>query len=116
MPTTPEGRVKAAVKAELKKRGAWFYMPIQNGLGVVGIPDFICCWHGRFLAIETKAPGKRNNTTPNQDREIEWIQRADGVALVVDDVEQLKAVLEPSVFMQAVMEGLRNGEEVQRGV
>ena len=44
--------------------------------------------------METKAPGKRNNTNANQDQRIKEIQRADGVALVVDDVEQLKEVLE----------------------
>lgn len=94
MASTPEGRVKAAVKAFLKEHGVWFFMPVSNGMGVVGIPDFICCWQGRFLAIETKAPGKRGNTTPNQKQKIAEIQRADGLALVVDDVEQLKGVFE----------------------
>jgi hypothetical protein len=41
------------------------------------------------LAIETKAPGKRANTTPNQDRVIEAIRGADGWAIVVDNVDQL---------------------------
>lgn len=100
MANTPEGRIKDAVKKYLTAIGAYWYMPVSNGMGRVGCPDFLICYKGRFVACETKAPGKRNNTTPNQDREIEWIQRADGVALVVDDVEQLKAVLEPSLFMQ----------------
>lgn len=87
---TPEGKVKAHVRALLKAMDIWFYQPVQNGMGRVGIPDFICCWQGRFLAIETKAPGKRNNTTPNQDAVIEQINNHGGVAIVVDDVAQLQ--------------------------
>lgn len=90
MATTPEGRVKSAVKLWLKQRKAYFYMPMQNGMGRVGIPDFIVCLQGRFIAIETKAPGKKNNTTPNQKRELASIHRAGGEALVIDDVAQLK--------------------------
>lgn len=88
----PEGRVKQAVKKHLKDRGVWFYMPVQNGMGRVGIPDFICCFEGKFYAIETKAPGKRGNTTPNQDNELMGIRCAGGLAIVVDDVEQLAKV------------------------
>lgn len=89
MATTPEGRVKAAVRKYLQARSIWYYQPVQNGMGVVGIPDFICCWDGRFLAIETKAPGKRNDTTANQDRVIAAINEHGGTAIVVDDVSQL---------------------------
>ena len=89
MATTPEGKVKDAVKKELRKRNIWFFMPMQNGFGVVGIPDFICCWDGLFLAIETKAPGKRTQTTPNQDRVIAEIKDHSGRAIVVDDVSQV---------------------------
>jgi hypothetical protein len=53
------------------------------------VPDFICCWEGKFLAIETKAPGKREDTTANQKIQISQIQAAKGWALVVDDVQQL---------------------------
>lgn len=89
MATTPEGKVKDAVKKELRKRNIWFFMPMQNGFGVVGIPDFICCWDGLFLAIETKAPGKRMQTTPNQNRVIAEIKDHAGRAIVVDDVSQV---------------------------
>lgn len=94
MAQTPEGRVKDAVKKELKARGIWYFMPMQNGFGVVGISDFICCWRGTFLAIETKAPGKRNNTTPNQDRVLKEIEKHGGISIVVDDVNQLIKFLE----------------------
>lgn len=86
---TPEGRVKNAVKKVLKDHNIWFFMPMQNGFGVVGIPDFICCWEGRFLAIETKAPGKRSSTTANQTAKLEEIRKHLGYSLVVDDVQQL---------------------------
>lgn len=89
MAQTPEGKVKDAVKKELRKRDIWYFMPMQNGFGVVGIPDFICCMEGSFLAIETKAPGKRGDTTANQDRVIAEIEAHLGYAIVVDDVAQL---------------------------
>lgn len=94
MAMTPEGKVKAAVKKELKARGIFFFLPVSNGMGQVGIPDFICCCQGMFLAIETKAPGKRGNTTANQDRVIKEIIGADGIAIVIDDVAQLQEFLE----------------------
>jgi len=38
---TPEGKVKDAVRKLLKVRTIWYYQPMQNGMGQVGIPDFI---------------------------------------------------------------------------
>jgi hypothetical protein len=90
---TPEGKVKAAVKKRLKELGIWYYMPVQNGMGVVGIPDFICCWNGLFMAIETKAPGKVDTVTPNQEKRMHEIREADGWAVVVDSVEALNMFL-----------------------
>lgn len=94
MAMTPEGRVKEAVKKLLKAYGIWYYMPVQNGMGVVGIPDFICCYNGLMLAIETKAPGKRKDLSPNQENRIAEIRAAGGTVLVVDDPQQLKDYLE----------------------
>lgn len=94
---TPEGKVKKDVKAYLKAIGAWYYMPVSNGMGRVGCPDILACYNGLFLAIETKAPGKRKNVTPNQQREIDDIQSANGLALIVDDVAQLKEALHAKV-------------------
>ena len=94
MASTPEARVKDAVKKELKKRNIWFFMPMQNGMGVVGIPDFICCDRGQFIGVETKAPGKRGCTTANQERTLEAIFEHGGWSIVVDDVQQLIDFLE----------------------
>jgi hypothetical protein len=91
---TPEGRVKVAVRKVLNKHGIWYFMPVAGGFGVHGIPDFICCMGGRFLAIETKAPGKIGDTTANQKRVLKEIQMHEGLVLVVDDAQQLEHFLE----------------------
>lgn len=90
---TPEGRVKAAVKKWLKLHGIWYCMPMGTQFGQSGVPDFVCCFGGRFLAIETKAPGKRNNTTVMQKQQIASIHEALGLAVVVDDVSQLDELM-----------------------
>lgn len=105
MATTPEGKVKAAIKKELERRGfwragtakptnvhGWFYMPVSNGMGVSGIPDFVCCWEGAFFCIEAKAPGGK--PTENQLRRHEEIRAAQGIVLIISDVEQLKEFLD----------------------
>lgn len=92
MSTTPEGRVKVRIKAWLKERGIWYCMPMGTGFGNSGVPDFICCAGGHLLAIEAKAPGKRNNTTRLQKKQIEAIEVAGGTAVVIDDPAQLQAL------------------------
>jgi hypothetical protein len=92
--STPEGRIKAQVKRELQIRGIWFCMPATGGFGVSGVPDVLGCWHGRFIGIECKAPGKRANTTENQKARLAEIEAAGGLAVVVDDVAQLRAALD----------------------
>lgn len=102
---TPEGRVKDQIKKELDARGfwragtakppevdGWYYMPVSNGMGVHGIPDFVGCWRGAFFSIEAKKPG--GVTTANQDNRHEEIHEAGGLVLVVDDVKQLKDFFE----------------------
>jgi hypothetical protein len=95
MAATPEGLVKAKIKAWLKTLGpdVWFYMPVQNGMGVTGIPDIIACIRGRFVAIETKAPGKAWNVSPNQLRQLTGIEHAHGIAMVATSLQAVKEQL-----------------------
>jgi len=93
MALTPEARVKRDVKKFLAERGAWWSMPIGSGFGKSGVPDFLVCHQGRFIAIETKAPGRLKNTTAMQDIQLAAIRDAGGVSVVVDDVRQLEGIL-----------------------
>lgn len=54
---TPEGKIKDKVKALLTEHGAYQFWPVQMGYGARTL-DCLVCHYGRFLAIETKAPGK----------------------------------------------------------
>lgn len=90
---TPEVRVKTAIKKWLKYQGAWFFMPIGGAFTSHGVPDLIVCWRGRLVGIECKAPGKRGNTTPNQDMQIAGINGSGGFAFVADCLEDVVRVL-----------------------
>ena len=93
MALTPEGKVKAKVKAWLTARGIWHCTPIGSQFGSAGVPDVLCCWEGRFLGIEVKAPGKRGNTSDLQRRQLAGITASGGIAVVVDDVSQMEGLL-----------------------
>jgi hypothetical protein len=87
--STPEGKVKEQVKKVLKAAGAYYHMPVQNGMGSPTL-DFICCFRGAYFAIETKAPG--GQPTPRQKHtmyEIEYT--GGGVVFVIDgDTKELE--------------------------
>ena len=79
---TPEGKVKAEIKNILKKHGVWYFMPRGTVLGSAGIPDFICCIAGKFVAIEAKSATGRLSAM--QYRQIELIRnQGNGIVMVV---------------------------------
>jgi pantoate kinase len=93
MSQTPEAKVKAKIKVILKVYDVYYTMPIGTGYGNSGVPDFLCCVRGRFLAIEAKA-GK-GKTTALQDKNIKQIIASGGLAIVVneDNMQELEFLL-----------------------
>ena len=83
MAATPESKVKDKIKTILKKHGVYYAMPIGTMYGNSGVPDFLCCVAGHFLAIEAKA-GK-GKTTALQDKHLSQIQAQGGSALVINE-------------------------------
>lgn len=100
---TPEGKVKEQIHEWFRKHDfiragtkpknwpdhpkGWYYMPVQNGMGVSGIPDFVGCYNSKFISIEAKAPGKV--PTANQEDRREEIGIAGGIVAVVRNSEDL---------------------------
>jgi len=83
MAITPEGRVKAKVRALLQKYNVYYFMPATGGYGRSGIPDIVACANGRFVAIECKAGN--NVPTALQERELNVIAAAGGYAICVNE-------------------------------
>jgi len=80
---TPEGRVKNTLKKVLDEMGIYHFSPFMAGMGRAGVPDIIACYEGKFVAFECKA-GK-NQPTALQEREMNDIRRAKGLAYVINE-------------------------------
>ena len=83
MSSTPETKVKRVGTKHLKAMGAYYFYPVTGGYGRSGVPDIIGCHKGNFFGIECKA-GK-NKTTPLQDKNLQDIGFAGGIALVINE-------------------------------
>jgi len=83
MASTPEAKVKAAIRKILDTTHAYYAMPVGSGYGNSGVPDFLVCHNGQFIGIEAKA-GK-GKTTALQDVHLQRIRDAGGIALVVNE-------------------------------
>jgi pantoate kinase len=83
MADTPEAKVKKKIKAILSDNNIYYAMPVGSGYGNSGVPDFLCCVRGYFIAIEAKA-GK-GTTTALQDKHLKQIADCGGVALVINE-------------------------------
>ena len=96
MASTPEAKVKEKIKKILKEHGVYYAMPMGTGYGNSGVPDFLVCLNGEFLAIEAKA-GK-GIPTALQEKNLRDIEKAGGRTLIVNEkileLGTLEAVLE----------------------
>ena len=93
MAATPESKVKAKIKAILKAHGIYYAMPIGTGYGNSGVPDFLCCINGHFVAIEAKAG--RGAATALQLKNLDAIQKCGGHPMIIreDNMEYLENVI-----------------------
>jgi len=93
---TPEKKVKEKVKALCKQYGAYYAMPMGTGYGNAGVPDFLICHNGHFIAVETKAD-KTKKPTALQEKNLASIREAGGIALVIHDtnLDSLESYLSP---------------------
>lgn len=94
---TPEAKVKQRIKDILKELECYSFSPIGGAYSSRGVPDIIGCLNGVFFGIEAKA-GK-GKTTALQDRELQRIKDAGGIALVVNEenLDSLKMTLQEEV-------------------
>lgn len=80
---TPEGKVKSKVSKILSEHGVVYFMPRGTAIGKSGVSDYICVYHGRFIAIEAKA-GK-NKPTALQQKFLNDVVKSGGISLVINE-------------------------------
>ena len=87
-----EADIVRAILTHLRSLDGCFCWKEHGGpYGTNGIPDIICCYHGRFVAFEVKTD--TGKPTRLQEAVIRRINAAGGTALVVRSVEDVKAAL-----------------------
>ncbi|MDL2310363.1 VRR-NUC domain-containing protein [Peptostreptococcaceae bacterium OttesenSCG-928-C18] len=88
-----EKDIVTAIMRYLKTVPMCFAWKEHGGMyGTAGIPDIICCYHGRFVAFEVKTPSGR--LTKLQEITITKIKAAKGEACKVTSVEEVKSILD----------------------
>ena len=90
MAKTPECKVKDEIKKLLKQYGVYYTMPIGGAFSTIGVPDFLCCYKGRFIGIEAKAGS--NKPTALQEKNLEDIRKAGGVGLVINEKNLIELI------------------------
>ena len=69
----------------LNNFGVYWFMPVASGYNQTGVPDFIACINGAFVAVEAKSVETTHGVTALQEKHIKNIRRNNGYALVVDE-------------------------------
>ena len=72
------------------KEGIWFKIP-QGKYSMLGISDILGCFHGHFVALEVKRPGKK--LTKLQSWFQKTVEENGGTAATVCSVEETKEVI-----------------------
>jgi Holliday junction resolvase len=92
-PTPLESSVTQRIVKYLKAQGAWQIK--STGVSLVGCPDIICCYQGRFVALEVKREKDgKYGATSKQLHEIDRIRRAGGIAEVVSSVDEVAVLID----------------------
>lgn len=88
MTTTPEGQIKRAIRAVLRKYDdrIYVFMPVPGGYGASSL-DYIGFAQGRGFAIEAKKP--RGKPTTRQEAVIEKMRSAGARVFIINGPEGL---------------------------
>ena len=91
-----EKNITKAIRHYLRIRGIEHFKHWGGPMSERGVADLICCWQGRYLAIEVKT--RKGTLSDDQVRFLERVKSAGGIALVarsVDDVIEAIERLDP---------------------
>ena len=78
-----ESRLSRSIMTGLRANGAFCNKNHGTEYTMAGLPDITGCYKGMYFGFETKLPEKRSNTSMIQERVMQKIRDAGGVAQVV---------------------------------
>lgn len=120
-----ENDVKKLVAKWYVSNNGYSYAPVQSGRGIHGVPDRVGCVPvkitpemvgttvGLFVAVESKAPGRRMEPkaglAPAQFLQLEGIIDASGVGVLADGEVDI-------TNLDATMKALRQGIKITREI
>jgi hypothetical protein len=100
-----ESKVQSEIIKHLKAKG-WFVQKFKpvNLVGSIngdmrlvptdrGVPDILCCWNGKFIAFEVKAPRVNAQVSSFQQRAIARIRECGGFAYVIHSIAQIEQII-----------------------
>jgi len=86
-----ESEIQAQILRWLREHGIFAFKVAMASPN--GIPDVICCFDGKFIALEIKR-NERSRVAPLQWRRKDDIESAGGEAYIVWSVEMVKEIFE----------------------
>lgn len=82
------------IKRYLFEKGHLFFKVHGSKFMVPGISDIIACVCGRFVALEVKAPGKKNTESPQQKIFGNNVIKSNGEYYLVDNFDDVVEIIE----------------------
>jgi hypothetical protein len=84
----------------LDAEGVYYFMPVSNGMGVMGVFDIVCCVNGFFLGVECKSDSKKQPTALQTRQALKaldangfvFLAHADNIKALVYTVRQIKEI------------------------
>ncbi len=87
-----EKDITREIRGYLRSRGILHWKAWGGPMSEKGIPDILCCIKGRLIGIEVK--GARGVVSPDQEKWIDRINRAGGLAFVAHSLDDVIRELE----------------------
>jgi hypothetical protein len=95
--SSKESSLREGVRRLLKQAGAFVAAIHGSGYMRPGLPDFVACLGGRFIAIELKAPGRyrdpRQGLSDAQKVVLAELEAAGALTIIADSVGTIEAAL-----------------------
>ena len=86
--------VENKIKDYLTSKGIYHFKIHGDSFVKPGFPDIVACWDGKFLAIEVKRPGAKNEQSEQQKIHEKNILKSGGIYLLADNLDDVKKIIE----------------------